>query len=309
MLDTAMPPASLEQSMNNFIEAQRARIDPILLRRFEKQKNWPQRLQESIRYSMFAGGKRLRPILALSVVELLGRDITRFENLFVALECIHTYSLIHDDLPAMDNDDLRRGLPTNHKKFDEATAILAGDGLLTFAFELLSEPDFARMFQAEHVLRCVHQIARAAGAAGMVGGQQIDISSGSTLDSEKALEELHTLKTARLLSISVTSPALLAGSHAAILGQLSQYGDAIGLAFQVYDDILNVVGNPQDMGKAAGTDEKMGKTTYPKLLGLDGARARAKDLCAKAKSALATFPADRRRPLERLADFIVERIK
>lgn len=305
----AVSTAPVDQSMYNFIESQRARIETILLRRFEKEKSWPPKLYEAIRYSMFAGGKRLRPILALSVVELLGRDVTRFENLFVSLECIHTYSLIHDDLPAMDNDDLRRGMPTSHKKFGEAMAILAGDGLLTYAFELLVEPAFIRMFQAEHALKCSHHVACAAGAAGMVGGQQIDVSSGGTLATEADLQHMHTLKTARLLSASVTAPAILAGCHEAILRQLTTYGDSIGIAFQIFDDILNVVGNSDEMGKAAGSDEKLGKTTYPKLMGLDGARSRAKELCEKAKASLEPFPQDRRRPLEVIADFIVDRIK
>ncbi|OGH58427.1 MAG: hypothetical protein A3G34_08125 [Candidatus Lindowbacteria bacterium RIFCSPLOWO2_12_FULL_62_27] len=291
------------------IEAQKARIDSILAKKFEKRNAWPPPLAEAIRYSLFAGGKRLRPVLALTVVELLGRDFTRFDNLFVALECIHTYSLIHDDLPAMDNDDLRRGLPTSHKKFGEAAAILAGDGLLTFAFELLSEESFARNFQPENVTRCVHQVASAAGPGGMVGGQFIDTCGVVAPSTEDRLQNMHDLKTARLLSVSVTAPAVLAGVHEAILQKLAEYGDAIGLAFQVCDDILNVVGNQEYMGKAVGTDEKMGKWTYPKVLGLDGAAAKARELSAKARAALGSFPPDRRRPLELLAEFVVERVK
>lgn len=298
--------------MTEFIESQKARIDAILRRKFDKHPNWPPKLAEAVRYSLFAGGKRLRPLLALTVVEMLGRDFTWFENLFVSLECIHTYSLIHDDLPAMDDDDLRRGMPTSHKKFGEATAILAGDALLTYAFDLLTEDAFAKRFKPENLVRCVNLVASAAGPAGMVGGQFIDtcaVSSGGAPAAEKQIEEMHTLKTAKLLSVSVTSPAVLAGVHETIFLKLTEYGNSIGLAFQICDDILNVVGNRENMGKAVGSDEKKGKWTYPKVLGLDGAKNRANELCAKAKAALDPFPADRRKPLELLANFIVERMK
>ena len=305
-----MTTASGKTDVSQLIDAQKARIDAILNRKFEKQHaGWPPKLADAVRYSLFAGGKRLRPVLALTVVELLGRDFTRFDNLFVALECIHTYSLIHDDLPAMDNDSMRRGHPTSHVKFGEAAAILAGDGLLTFAFELLTDPAFVKNFQPENVVKCVHIISSASGPAGMVGGQHMDTCGVAPAVTESDLERLHRLKTAKLLSASVTSPAALAGVHEAILFNLTEYGDAIGLAFQICDDILNVVGNSREMGKAVGSDEKMGKTTYPKILGIDGARLKAKELCVKAKTALEPFPADRRLPLELLANFIVERVK
>lgn len=291
------------------IDSQKIRIDAILSRRFEKRNGWPPKLAEAIRYSLFAGGKRLRPVLALTVVEMLGRDFTRFENLFVALECIHTYSLIHDDLPAMDNDDLRRGMPTSHKKFGEAAAILAGDGLLTYAMELLSEHAFVKHFQPENAIRCVNLITSAAGPGGMVGGQFLDTCAAEVRGSEQQIQQIHVMKTARLISASVTSPAVLAGVHETILLKLTEFGDSIGLAFQICDDILNVVGDQKQMGKAVGSDEKMGKSTYPKMLGLQAAREKAKELCAKAKSALDPFPADRRGQLELLANFIVERIK
>lgn len=304
-----MPTAVSWTHVTDFIESQKVRIDTILTKKFERRSGWPPKLAEAMRYSLFAGGKRLRPVLALTVVEMLGRDFTRFENLFVALECIHTYSLIHDDLPAMDNDDLRRGMPTSHKKFGEATAILAGDGLLTFAFELLGEESFVKNFQPENVARCVHLIAAASGPEGMVGGQYIDIAGNEAGGTEEELRRMHSMKTARLLSAAVTAPAVLAGVHEAILFKLTEYGDSIGLAFQICDDILNVVGSQDQMGKAVGSDEKMGKWTYPRILGVEGATKKAQELCVKAKAGLDPFPADRRHPLELLANFIIERIK
>ncbi len=304
-----MPTALSRTHVTDFLESQKVRIDKILTRKFERRHDWPPKLTEAIRYSIFAGGKRLRPVLALTVVELLGRDFTHFENLFVALECIHTYSLIHDDLPAMDNDDLRRGMPTSHKKFGEATAILAGDGLLTFAFELLSEEAFVKHFQPENVSRCICLISSASGPGGMVGGQYIDIAGSDVGGSEEELRRMHSMKTAKLLSASVTAPAVLAGVHESILLKLTEFGNFVGLAFQICDDVLNVVGSQDQLGKAVGSDELMGKWTYPRMLGVEGAMQKARELCAKAKAALDPFPVDRRQPLELLANFIVERIK
>ncbi len=296
-------------SVAEFIEAQKVRIESMMQRRFEKRPPWPPRLEEAVRYSLFAGGKRLRPVLALTVVELLGRDFTKFENLFIALECIHTYSLIHDDLPSMDDDELRRGQPTSHKKFGEAVAILAGDALLTYAFEIISEETFMKNFQEANVVRCLNHIAAASGAGGMVGGQFIDVNGGDKPDTEERLREMHSLKTAKLLAASVTAPAILAGSHGLIQQKLTDYGNSIGLAFQILDDILNVVGNEQEMGKSPGSDQQKGKWTYPRVVGVPVAMERARELCSKAKYALDAFPQDKRKPLELLADFIIERMK
>lgn len=304
-----MPAPAQPNTVMDLIESQRARIDVILKKVMSNRKTWPPGLSEAACYSLFAGGKRLRPVLALTVVEMLGRDFGKYENLFAALECIHTYSLIHDDLPAMDNDDLRRGQATCHKKYGDATAILAGDGLLTLAFELLTEEPFARNFPAETVIRCVHRIASASGFSGMVGGQYYDVHGAGNVQGEAQLLQIHSMKTAKLLSVSVSAPAVLSAVHDIILARLTEYGDAIGLAFQICDDILNVVGSKEEMGKPVGSDEKRGTLTYPKVVGLEKSRIAARELSEKAKKAVESFPADKRQPLEFLADFIIGRMK
>ncbi|MBI4180224.1 polyprenyl synthetase family protein [bacterium] len=304
-----MPVSTEPRTMIDFIEAQRGRIEVVLKKVLHHRETWPQALTDAAAHSLFAGGKRLRPVLALTVVEMLGRDYVKYENLFAALECIHTYSLIHDDLPAMDNDELRRGSPTCHKKFGEAAAILAGDGLLTLAFELLSEDSFVKNFQPEHVVQCIRHVSVAAGFSGMVGGQYYDIHGTGGARDEKQLLKIHAMKTARLLSASVAAPAVLSGVHEIILAKLVEYGDAIGLAFQICDDILNVVGSKENMGKPVGSDDGRETLTYPKVVGLDKSAAKARELCEQAKKAMEAFPAEKRQPFDLLAEFIIERVK
>ncbi len=257
----------------------------------------PPVLAEAAAYSLFAGGKRLRPALALGACEIVsGCDMSAMPAA-CALEMIHTYSLIHDDLPAMDDDDLRRGQPTLHKVYGEATAILAGDALLTMAFDVAAECGRA------DVLR---EIARAAGVAGMVGGQQLDMEAeGKTLTAE-ALQDIHAKKTGALIRAAVRTGALLGNANDGELDALTTYGEAIGLAFQIADDILNVVGSEAAMGKAVGSDASKAKSTYPALLGLEGARARAHESIEKACRSLDAFgpEADGFRALAR---YIVER--
>ncbi|MBI4575277.1 MAG: polyprenyl synthetase family protein [Planctomycetes bacterium] len=292
--------------MESLFEERRQGVESLLRSRLDAATGWPAGLAEAARYSLMAGGKRFRPLLAWCAAEALGEPPPRYGDLYVALECVHTYSLIHDDLPAMDDDDLRRGVPTCHVKFGEAAAILAGDGLLTWAFELLAAPEFAARFRAECLLAAIHLLARAAGNPGMVGGQYIDTCEPPPA-RELDLAGLHARKTGALIAASASIPAVLADSDLDKARALSAFGTALGLAFQVADDILNVVGDPRRMGKAVGSDERRGKLTYPALLGLDGARERLRDLVREAKRALGPFPPEGRRALEAMADYAADR--
>ena len=262
----------------------------------------PDPLREAVRYSLFAGGKRLRPALALGACEMVCGDDAPAMPAACALEMIHTYSLIHDDLPAMDNDDLRRGKPTLHKVAGEAMAILAGDALLTMAFHLLAR-DTASNAAA---LQVVEEIAGAAGAWGMVGGQALDMTHEGDRIGIEALRETHALKTGALIRVSVRAGALLAGSDAPTLDALTRYGEAAGLAFQIADDILDVAGAEASIGKSVGSDAANDKATYPSILGLERARHRADEAVQQALDALAVFGPEAD-PFRALATFIVER--
>jgi geranylgeranyl diphosphate synthase type II len=257
-----------------------------------------------MRYSLLAGGKRLRPILCLAACELAGGDASQALPTAVALEMIHTMSLIHDDLPAMDDDDLRRGRPTNHKVYGEAVAILAGDALLTRAFEMvaLRSPDVP----AERLLRVVGELSLVAGAPGLVGGQVVDLESeGKEVDLE-TLEYIHLHKTGALLSACVITGAMIGGADDALIKALRIYARGIGLAFQIIDDILDITASSEVLGKTAGKDLIADKTTYPKLLGLEESRHRADALVNEAKQALQPW-AEKAVPLLALADFITSR--
>ena len=264
----------------------------------------PESLREAMRYSLLAGGKRLRPILCLAACELAGGASSHAMPTAVALEMIHTMSLIHDDLPAMDDDDLRRGRPTNHKIYGEAVAILAGDALLTRAFEMvaLRTPDVS----AERLLKVVAELSLVAGAPGLVGGQVVDLESeGKEVDLE-TLEYIHLHKTGALLSACVITGALIGGADDALIKALRIYARGIGLAFQIIDDILDITASSEVLGKTAGKDLIADKTTYPKLLGLEESRKRADALVSEAKDALNPW-AERAQPLLALADFITSR--
>ncbi len=261
---------------------------------------------ESMRYSLFAGGKRIRPVLCLACAEALGTDPISYLPLAISLECIHTYSLIHDDLPAMDNDDLRRGKLTNHKKFGEAEAILAGDGLLTFAFDLLANPDFNGEVSSDKRLKIIHLIARAAGSLGMVGGQALDIESEGKEIPFETLRHIHRCKTGALITVSVQIGAVLGNATDEQFAALTTYGQKIGLAFQIVDDLLNVEGTTEQLGKAAGSDAKLDKATYPAFFGLDKTRQLAKAAVDEAICALEDFD-DKAAPLRELARYIFYR--
>ena len=282
----------------------------------------PRRLEEAMRYSVEAGGKRLRPVLVLMACEACGGNVDDAVPAAVAIEMIHTYSLIHDDLPAMDDDDLRRGRPTNHKQFDEATAILAGDGLLTLAFDVL-----ARNIQpAEVAISCVADLASAAGVEGMVGGQMADLeaerrglraegqvgpaSATSALDPQLSaldqLEAIHLRKTGRLLRSSLTMGGRIARADAVTIEMLDHFGKCVGLAFQIADDLLDVTGDVARMGKGLRKDADHGKLTYPGLLGIDESRRRAESLIDDARRSIAPL-GDRGHRLDAVARFILER--
>lgn len=283
-----------------------ARVDAVLAELFEAPLNPLSRIYQAMRYSVAGGGKRIRPLLVYASCEALGGDLDRADGAACAVELIHAYSLVHDDLPAMDDDDLRRGQPTTHIAFDEACAILAGDGLQTLAFEVLAD---ARRNPQDPQLRLsmVSSLARAAGPAGMVGGQAIDLESVGRSIDQAALELMHRHKTGALIEASVQLGALASGqADDASLRALRRYAQAIGLAFQVQDDILDVESDTATLGKTQGKDQAHDKPTYPALLGLDAAKNYALELRDQALHALRPF-GDAAEPLRELARYIVER--
>ena len=264
----------------------------------------PARLHEAMRYSVFSGGKRLRPILALATGELVGAPAGRAVVPACATELVHTYSLIHDDLPAMDDDDLRRGRATSHRVFGEALAILAGDALLTAAFEVASA---APGLDAETRAAIVGVLARANGSRGMVGGQAADIEPPSTGDAVADVTFIHARKTAMPLAAAVEIGALAGEASPKQRSSLRVYGEKLGLAFQIADDLLDITGTEKEMGKAVGKDQASGKLTYPGAAGVDAARERAEGLILEALEALSGFPGERSRPLVEIARYVVRR--
>ncbi|MDF0534512.1 (2E,6E)-farnesyl diphosphate synthase [Shewanella yunxiaonensis] len=262
------------------------------------------RLQEAMRYGVLLGGKRVRPFLVYSVGEMLGVAAERLDNCAAAIECIHAYSLIHDDLPAMDNDELRRGQPTVHVAFDEATAILAGDALQTLAFELISQE--TGDFSAQQQLLMIKALANASGYLGMCGGQALDLAATDKEIPLSELTRLHRLKTGALIRCAVQLAVIAANVDAQQRQQLLAYADAIGLAFQVQDDILDITSSTEELGKPQGSDTRSNKSTYPKLLGLAGAKATAEALLKEALSALGNLPYNSRLIAE-FARYIIER--
>lgn len=297
--------------LDGYLRERRDRVERLLA---ERAGEWrvavPERLAEAMAYSLLGGGKRLRPVLALAAFEACGGsadDEAVVRDFAVALECVHTYSLVHDDLPAMDDDDLRRGRPTCHRVFGEATAILAGDGLLTEAFGIVVDgPQQQRA-------RLVGLLAGAAGAAGMVGGQELDLkmtgrrNQDEPLPPLESIEEVHRRKTGALLACAVEGGAIAARASEDRIAALRAYGEALGLAFQIADDILDVVGSPEQMGKSGGGDEAKGKPTYPALVGLDGARALAWQARDRAVGALAEM-GDAALALRALAAYAIDRV-
>jgi len=281
-------------------------VDAALDRWLPPARHFPATLHAAMRHSLFSGGKRLRPILVMAAAEASGG---RAENVLAAacaLECIHTYSLIHDDLPCMDDDDLRRGRPTCHKVYGEAGALLAGDALLTYAFELMARTKLAGNRGASRVVEATRILAQAAGMGGMVGGQMADLEAEGKAPELATLEYIHTHKTGRLIQASLLIGGTLAGGRAAQLKALNTYGETVGLAFQITDDILNIVGEAGQLGKNTGTDAARGKATYPALFGVEESRKRADELLATAEKAMAVF-GQAAVPLLAIAHYITER--
>lgn len=291
--------------LNHYLDEKRQTVNAAL-DRLCRDSEKPSRIVQAMRYSLMAGGKRLRPVLCLATAEAAGGVADAALVPACALEMIHTYSLIHDDLPAMDDDDLRRGRPTNHIQFDDATALLAGDALLTLAFEVLAAEAEGGGGDPARGVRIIREIAAAAGCRGMIEGQMRDLAAEGVMLDMASLEEMHSLKTGALIRASVTVGAISANADTDRIQALIRYAGRIGLAFQVTDDILNVEGDPRVMGKAVGTDKYRQKSTYPALLGLEGSRRFSHQLIQEALTALEGFD-EKTDPLRAIAKYILDR--
>ncbi len=294
------------EALGRYLEERRLLVDGALARYLPEASDHPKEIHEAIRYSVFAGGKRLRPILVLAAAEITGGQIKQALPAAAAFELIHTYSLIHDDLPAMDDDDFRRGRPTCHKIYGEAMAILAGDALLTQAFILLSGDHLSVRVDAAARLMVIHEIAQATGSKGMVGGQVVDILQEDREVDLPTLQYLHTHKTGALIRACLRVGGILASAGLEQMDALTRYGERIGLAFQIVDDILDLEGSLEALGKRAGSDLRKKKATFPALLGIEESRQRAHRLVEEAKAALIIF-GERRAALGAIADFVVTR--
>ena len=289
--------------LNSYLKQQKALVEQALDRSIEIAR--PEKIYEAMRYSLLAGGKRLRPILCLATCNLTGGTEEMAMATACALEMIHTMSLIHDDLPAMDNDDFRRGKLTNHKVYGEDIAILAGDGLLAYAFEYVATQ--TKNVAPENILRVVACLGRTVGAAGLVGGQVLDLESEGKSDiTAETLSFIHTHKTGALLEASVISGAILANAGEDDIKRLSQYAKNIGLAFQIIDDILDITATDEQLGKTAGKDLEAQKATYPSLWGLKKSRLKAQELVDNAIAQLSVYDT-KAEPLKAVANYIVTR--
>jgi len=295
----------MDFNISAYLRDRKQQVDDALSGIFDASSE-PKPFFDAMSYSLMAGGKRIRPILMMAAYEVFkenSRDILPFA---CAMEMIHTYSLIHDDLPAMDDDDLRRGKPTCHKVFGDAMAILAGDGLLTEAFKFVSSDSHTRNWPADTRLSVVRELASAAGANGMVGGQAMDILSEHKKADINTVQFIHTRKTGAIIRASVRIGAILSEAAPPDLNALTLYGESIGVAFQIVDDILDVEGDTELLGKKAGTDDKLEKTTYPHVLGLAESKKQARKLIESARESLGPFD-ERAEPLRGIADLILER--
>jgi geranylgeranyl diphosphate synthase type II len=284
------PPAECETGLDQTLDQLRSLVDQALDRSLPLESQWPERVHAAMRYSVFAGGKRIRPLLCLAAAHAAGGTTGRERALpfACAVELIHTFSLIHDDLPSMDDDDLRRGRPTCHKAFDEATAILAGDALQTLAFEVIATGEGAKE-RSGLVLSALALLARACGTVGLIGGQMDDLKYEGVAALPEDLERIHRTKTGALIVATVMGGALLAGANQAQLDAFRGYAEPIGLAFQIVDDILDVSGDAASLGKTPGKDARSGKATWVSLHGLEASRKRADDLHDQAVAALSAF--------------------
>lgn len=294
--------------LSSYLKTRQQRINTALSDLLGGGEQKQQRIREAMTYALMAGGKRLRPILCMAAAEAVGGQFPSVLPAACAIEMIHTYSLIHDDLPAMDDDQLRRGKPTCHVQFDEATAILAGDALLTFAFEIFAEMDLPGSVSAEKPLGIISVVSKAAGSRGMIEGQMQDMASEGRRLDQKQLQQMHELKTGALIQAATVTGGLLSNGTEDQINRLKQYARNIGLAFQIVDDILNVEGDPDQMGKATGSDTRAQKNTYPALFGLSASKQMAKELINNALQALKEFD-NKADPLRALAMYVIQRKK
>jgi len=290
--------------LRHYLASRQKRIDRALDRYLPKASTKPATLHKAMRYSLFAGGKRLRPILCLAAAEACGGKIKNALPLACALECIHTYSLVHDDLPSMDNDDFRRGRPTCHKVFGDGIAILAGDALLTIAFEIVSSARPAPRYNMSILLR---EVAVAAGSQKLIAGQVADLEAEGRNVKRDELRFIHENKTAAILKTSVRLGAMSANADAKKLRAITQFGHGLGLAFQVIDDILDLTQTSEILGKSAGKDVAAKKATYPAVIGLEKSRAEAARLTRQAHDALSVFAGSKAQALHALANYLLER--
>jgi geranylgeranyl diphosphate synthase type II len=294
---------ALRMNLKPYLKSRQKLIDRALDRYLPKENAKPPTIHRAMRYSLFAGGKRLRPVLCLAAAEACGGKIDGALPLACALECIHTYSLVHDDLPSMDNDDLRRGRPTCHKVFGDGIAVLAGDALLTIAFEIVSRAKPTPRYNMSVLLR---EVAVAAGSQKLIAGQVADLEAEGKQTSRAQLQYIHENKTAAILTTTVRLGAMSANANPKQLAAITKFGRALGLAFQVIDDILDVTQTSEKLGKSAGKDVAAQKATYPAIIGLEKSRAEAKRLTRQAHSALSIFGA-KAEALYGLANYLLER--
>jgi geranylgeranyl diphosphate synthase type II len=290
-------------NLKSYLVSRQKRIDRALDRYLPKQNVRPATIHKAMRYSLFAGGKRLRPILCLAAAEACGGKIDRALPLACALECIHTYSLVHDDLPSMDNDDFRRGRPTCHKVFGDGIAVLAGDGLLTIAFEIVARAKFSRRYDMPILL---HEVAVAAGSQKLIAGQVADLEAEGKNVNRAQLRYIHENKTSAILTTSVRLGAISADANPKQLAAITKFGRALGLAFQIVDDILDVTQTSEKLGKSAGKDVAAKKATYPAVIGLTQSRTEAKRLTRQAHDALSIFGA-KAEALHALSNYLLDR--
>ncbi len=290
-------------NLKDYLKHQARAVDREMSRLLPKSGEKPSTLHRAMRYSLFAGGKRMRPVLCLAAAEACGGEISAALPSACAIELVHTYSLIHDDLPCMDDDDLRRGKPTSHKKFGEGVAVLAGDALLTAAFGILAETKPTSRYPAASFVK---ELAEAAGSRFLIAGQVADLEAEGKKITRQQLRFIHAGKTSAMISVSLRLGAMSANARPAEVLALGEFGSSLGLAFQVIDDILDVTQSSEKLGKSAGKDEKAGKSTYPAVMGLDASRDEARVLTAQAKAALSIFGSKASR-LREIADHLLVR--
>jgi len=295
-----------QADLATYLEEKRQIVEQALETCLPSAETLPQTLHEAMRYSTFAGGKRLRPVMLLMTAELFERDCREMAFAAAALEIVHTYSLIHDDLPAMDNDDLRRGRPTNHKVYGEAMAILAGDALLTLAFQMMTDPTHLANFDSTAIIHATRELAFAAGSTGMVGGQALDMQAEQRRISLAELETIHRYKTGKMIAAAMRMGAFLSNARPEDLHAVTRYGELVGLAFQIVDDILDLEGTAEELGKNPASDLQRQKATYPALHGLAQSKILAEQLIKDAIQSLHLF-GERAYYLHQLAEYMRSR--